>query len=209
MQPGHIICRGVSGKPFHRCGIILDKGDAVAHYSLERVRRAFLTPLIEYFLSVIKTAQDRECLAGIGVMLSRGHRGMFHRPIKLLQSIFRSAHLRVGNPQQVESDRAARIRLLIQNKYRCLLFQIAGYGRIIESGSLKILFLREVAILELESPGKILSGSLAVINAVIRAAEHAESRAELRVQLGGRLKKRNGLTPLSRTIQRLSRSVGL
>src|SRR5579863_9856046 len=209
MHPGHIICWSVSGKAVHRSDIILDKGDSVARCSLKRVQRSLLTPLIKNFLGVIKTAQDHECLTSVGVMLSRGYRGMFDRPIKLLQSIFRSTHLGVSNPQEVGSNRTAWIRLLVQSKYGCFLFQIARYGRIIESGGLKILFLGETAILELESPGEILSGSLAVINAVIRAAQHAESRAELRIEFSGRFKKRNSLTPLTGTIQRLARSIGL
>src|SRR5450432_698209 len=159
MQPGHIICRGVSGKPFHRSGIILDKGDSVARGSLKRVQRSFLTPLLKYFLSVIKTAQDHENLASIVVMLSSGYRGVFNRRIKLLQSIFRFAQLRVSDPQQVESNRTARIRFLVQNEYSSFLFQITRYGRIVESSGLKILFLRETTILELDSTGEILSGS--------------------------------------------------
>ncbi len=128
MQPGHIICRGVSRKPLHRGRIILDERDSVARCSLKRVQRSLLTPLLKYFLGVIKSAQDHQCLAGIGVMLSRGHGGMFNCPIKLLQSVFRSAQLRVSNSQQVEGGRTTRIRFLVQNKYGSFLSRLPRYG---------------------------------------------------------------------------------
>ena len=35
LEPGHVIRWDFAGKPFHRCGIVLDKGDPVAHQLFE------------------------------------------------------------------------------------------------------------------------------------------------------------------------------
>src|SRR6266576_2443724 len=147
MEPGHIIRWSFAGKPFHHCGIVPDKGDSVAQHYLKWGQGSFLQPLVKHLSGLVKTAHDHECLARIGVVLSRRHRGMVNCPIELLQGLFRSALLRVGNPQQVVSDHTAWIRLLVQNKYSSFPFQIARYRRMIKGSSLKILFLRETAIL--------------------------------------------------------------
>src|SRR6202167_3392843 len=146
-EPEHIIRWHFASELVHRCRVLLDKGDAVATFALRWGQRYFLTPFVNHFLSFIKSAQDHERLACIGVVLSRGDRRMGNRPIEVLQSLFRSALLRVSDPQQIVSRHAAWIRLLVQNQYGSFLFQVARYGRIIKSRGLKILFLREVAIL--------------------------------------------------------------
>jgi hypothetical protein len=53
-------------------------------FILKRGQGSFLPPLVKYFFSVVKTSHDHEGLACIGVVLSRGNRGIVNCPIELL-----------------------------------------------------------------------------------------------------------------------------
>src|SRR5580698_4554260 len=123
---------------------------------------------------------------------------MLDCPLEFLQGFFLFAKLRIDDPQSV-ADQAAWICLLVQNQHGHFLFQIARYIGMIIVSDLKILFLRDTAILEREGLSKIRFGGFPVTNAEISMAEHGVGRTELRVEFDGPLKKRNGLTRLSRT----------
>ena len=79
----------------------------------------------------------------------------------------------------------------------------------IKGGSLKILFLRDPAILELEGSRKIFPRSLAIPYGVVGTAEHAVSGTELWIQFDGPFKKRNGFRALSGAVEDKPGAVGL
>src|SRR5271167_41995 len=97
MEPGQIIRWSLAGEPFHRYRIVLEKGDLVAQHHLKWGEGTFLSPLVKYFLGLVKTAHHHESLAGIGIGCRRRDRRIVDCPIEFLQGLFRSAQLRVSD----------------------------------------------------------------------------------------------------------------
>jgi len=106
---------------------------------------------------------------------------MSDSPLELLQGLLRFAHHGVVDAQEIGGIHAARIDLAVQKDYGDLLFEIAGDGRIIERGSIKVLLLGETAILELKGARKAGPRLLALAYAVLRSAELIVSGAKLGV----------------------------
>src|SRR5258707_12647845 len=146
-EPVHIIRWGFAGKPFHRCGIVLEKGDSVALCYLIWAQGSFLPPLVKYFFGLLETAHDHERSACIGKVRSSRYQRKVNCPLELSQSLFGSAHVLVSESQYVGSNRAAWIRFLVQNQYSNCLFQVSRSIHMINTGSPKVFFLRDTAIL--------------------------------------------------------------
>src|SRR5579863_3422661 len=130
-------------------------------------------------------------------------------PIELFQSLFCSASHRVCDTQAVGGEDAARIHLLVQDEYSGFLFQVAGYVRMIESGGLEIIFLRQASILQFVGFCKILSGGLIVAEAEVGGAERGVGRTEKWVEVDGPFKKRDRVALLAGTKQGLPHPVRL
>src|ERR1700687_3045592 len=56
LEPGHIISWVSAGKTLHRSGIVLDKGDSVAQHCLKWGQGAFLPPLVQNSLGLVKAS---------------------------------------------------------------------------------------------------------------------------------------------------------
>src|ERR1700724_133453 len=70
LDPGLILAGSFASKLVHGSGIVFDESDVVTRLQLKRSEGTLLAPLVEQFLGIVKSAEDHECLAGIGVVLS-------------------------------------------------------------------------------------------------------------------------------------------
>jgi hypothetical protein len=134
---------------------------------------------------------------------------MSDSPSELLQGLLRFAHAGIVDAQEIGGIHAARVDLAVRKDDRGLFFEIAGDGRIVERGSLKILLLGEAAILELEGSREAGPLLLALAYAVLRSAEMVVGGAKLGVQLDSSFKKRDGFMRLSRAGEGKPGAVGL
>src|SRR5579862_8179533 len=130
-------------------------------------------------------------------------------PFELLQGLLRSAHLGIGDSQQVGGIYAAWVDLAVQDYDVNFLFQIASDGRIIERGSFEILLLGETAVLELEGSREAGPRLLVLADAVLRSAELVVRGAKLGVEVDSSFKKRDGFPALSGAVEGKPGAVGL
>src|ERR1700733_2819455 len=208
-DPGRILAGSFASQAVHGGGIVFDEGDSVAQLHLKRSEGTLLAPLVKHCLGFVKSPENHECLAGIGVVLSGRHRGMSDGPQELLQGLLRFAHLRIGDPQQVGGIHAAWVDLAVQKDDSDFLFEIAGDGRIIERGSLEILFLGETAILEVEGSLETGPRLLALAYAVLRSPELVVGGAKLGIEVDSSFKKRDGFPTLSGAVEVKPGAIGL
>src|SRR3989442_11245019 len=84
LEPENIIRWNLAGKPIHGCGIAFKGSDPVTKYRLKRCKRSFLLPLVQDLLSFVKTAQNEEGLACVGVERRSGGPRIVDCPIEFL-----------------------------------------------------------------------------------------------------------------------------